>query len=298
MKSEKNILIAFILNLGFSIFEFIGGTITNSVAIISDSVHDIGDAMSIGLSYFLEKKSKKKPDDKYTYGYARYSVMGSLITTIILIVGSILVIYNSIGRIINPEDINYNGMIMFAAIGVVVNFLAAYFTKDGNSLNQKAVNLHMLEDVLGWLVVLIGAIIMRFTDIRIIDPILSILVALFIFKNAINNFKNILDLFLEKIPSGISISELKEHLLQIKGVKGAHHIHIWSIDGYSNYATMHVVIDSKNKNTNIKDQIKEELKEHGINHTTIELESEEDICNEEECKIEVESHHSHHSHHH
>ena len=294
MKTEKNILIAFILNLGFSIFEFIGGAITNSVAIISDSIHDIGDAMSIGVSYFLEKKSKKKPDDKYTYGYIRYSVIGSTITTIILILGSLLVIYNAIKRIINPVDINYNGMIIFAVVGVVVNFLAAYFTKDGDSLNQKSVNLHMLEDVLGWIVVLIGAIVMRFTDIRIIDPILSILVALFIFKNAVSNFKSILDLFLEKTPNGISISELKEHLLNIEEIKNVHHVHIWSIDGYNNYATMHIVVDGDMKKA--KKLVKEELKEHGIMHTTIEIEDTEEVCEDESCKLDTE--HQHHSHHH
>ena len=164
MKSDKKILVAFILNLLFSIFEFIGGTISNSVAIISDSIHDLGDSLSIGISYFLEKKSNKKPDHKFTYGYKRYSVIGSVITTLILLVGSVLVIYNAIIRIIDPKDINYNGMIIFAAIGVVINFLAAYFTKDGHSLNQKAVNLHMLEDVLGWAIVLFGAIVMRFTN--------------------------------------------------------------------------------------------------------------------------------------
>jgi len=195
MKSEKNILIAFILNMGFAIFEFIGGSITNSVAIISDSIHDMGDALSIGVSFFLERKSKKNPDDKYTYGYVRYSVIGSLITTCILLVGSILVIYNAIKRLFNPVIINYNGMIIFAVIGVIVNFIAAYYTKEGNSLNQKSVNLHMLEDVFGWFVVLIGAIIMRFTDISILDSILSILVALFILINALKNFKVILDLF-------------------------------------------------------------------------------------------------------
>ena len=296
MKTEKNILIAFILNLGFSIFEFIGGAITNSVAIISDSIHDMGDAMSIGVSYFLEKKSKKKPDDKYTYGYIRYSVIGSTITTIILILGSLFVIYNAIKRIINPVDINYNGMITFAVVGVVVNFLAAYFTKDGHSLNQKSVNLHMLEDVLGWAVVLIGAIIMRFTDIRIIDPILSILVALFIFKNAVSNFKSILDLFLEKTPNGISISELKEHLLKIEGIKNVHHVHIWSIDGYNNYATMHIVVNGDTKK--IKKLVKEELKEHDISHTTIEIEDSDEICEDETCKIDTEHQHSHHHHHH
>ncbi|MBR6690624.1 MAG: cation transporter [Bacilli bacterium] len=295
MKTDKNILIAFILNLGFSIFEFIGGTITNSVAIISDSIHDIGDSMSIGVSYFLEKKSKKKPDNKYTYGYIRYSVIGSLITTIILIIGSIFVILSSIKRIMNPVGINYNGMILFAVIGVLVNFLAAYFTKSGHSLNQKSVNLHMLEDVLGWVVVLIGAIIMRFTDLRIIDPILSILVALFIFINSIKNLKIIIDLFLEKTPKGINIDELKQHILKIKGVKNVHHIHVWSLDGYNNYATIHIVEEGKNKN--IKELVKEELKEHGINHTTIELEKEGEICCEEECEINLDSKTIHHHHH-
>ena len=247
MKSEKNILVAFLLNLAFSIFEFIGGTITNSVSIISDSIHDIGEALSIGISYFLEKKSKKKPDEKYTFGYMRYSVIGSFITIIVLTIGSILVIYNAIVRIINPVTINYNGMIVFAIIGCIVNIFAAYFTKDGHSLNQKAVNLHMIEDVLGWLVVLIGAIVMRFTNINIIDPILSIFVALFILKNTIANLNSIASLFLEKTPKNILVAEIKEHIIKIKDVKDVHHIHIWSMDGINHYATMHVVVDPKNK---------------------------------------------------
>jgi cobalt-zinc-cadmium efflux system protein len=295
MKTEKKILIAFLLNLLFSIMEFIGGIITNSVAIISDSIHDIGDAMSIGTSYFLERKSTKKPDNKYTYGYSRYSVLGSIITIFILISGSILVIYNSILRLLNPVEINYNGMMMFAVIGVIINFLAAYFTKEGNSLNQKSVNLHMLEDVLGWIVVLIGAIIMKFTDIKIIDPILSIGVAVFIFINALKTLKEIVDLFLEKTPKNIDIEEIKEHLLQIKGVIGVHHIHVRSIDGFNNYATMHVVVDCDYKE--IKHKIKDELEEHGIMHTTIEFEEKGEKCDFEECEIKK-SNHSHHHHHH
>ena len=198
MKKEKNILTAFVLNLAFSIFEFLGGVVTNSVAINSDAIHDVGDSLSIGISYFLEKKSKKKADNKYTYGYVRYSVIGSLITTTILIVGSILVVIGSIKRIMNPVDINYNGMLIFAILGVIVNFLAAYFTKEGDSLNQKSVNLHMLEDVLGWVVVLVGSVIMRFTDIKIIDPILSIGVAIFILIHALKTLRQIGNIFLEK----------------------------------------------------------------------------------------------------
>ena len=292
MKTEKNILIAFILNLSFGIFEFFGGIFTNSVAIISDSIHDIGDAMSIGLSYFLEKKSKNKPDEKYTYGYIRYSVIGSLITTLILLSGSIVVIIGAIKRIINPVSINYNGMIIFALFGTIINFLAAYFTKDGHSLNQKSVNLHMIEDVLGWIVVLIGAIIMKFTGISIIDSILSILVALFIFINAFKTFKIIIDLFLEKTPKDVDITELKEHILKLENVINVHHVHVWSMDGYNNYATMHVVVDGNiNK---IKENIKEELKEHGISHVTIEIEMQDEKCTEIDCEVKENHIHTHH----
>ena len=296
MKTEKKIFIAFILNLAFSVFEFIGGLFTGSVAILSDAVHDIGDAASIGVSFLLEKKSKRQPDEKYTYGYARYSVIGSVITTLILLVGSLLVIYNAVGRIIQPTDINYDGMIIFALVGAGVNFCAAFFTRGGDSLNQRAVNLHMLEDVLGWLIVLVGAIVMRFTDLAIIDPLMSIGVAIFIFINAIRNLKEAIDLFLEKTPHGINIPELCEHIQKIEGVSGVHHIHVWSMDGQSNYATMHVVAEGDSHK--IKKLVREELTEHGIGHATLELEQVGEHCHEEHCHIEHKEHEGHHHHHH
>ena len=297
MKTEKNILAAFILNLSFSIFELIGGIFTNSISIISDAVHDFGDALSIGISLILEKISKKKPNETYTYGYVRYSVLGALITTIVLTLGSIFVIIGGINRILNPETINYNGMIIFAIFGVIINFLAAYFTREGDSLNQKAVNLHMLEDVLGWVVVLIGSILMKFTDISLIDSIMSIGIALFILINAFKNMKSILDLFLEKTPKNISVEEIKKHLLEITGIIDVHHVHIWSIDGYNNYSTMHVVTDEKNIKE-LKNKIREEMNEHGICHTTIEIEDKDDNCDEKECEIKVNNEIGHHHHHH
>lgn len=297
MKTERNILIAFILNLFFSLFEFVGGIFTGSVAIISDAVHDLGDAASIGISYFLERKSKKQPDSSYTYGYLRYSVLGGVITTLILLFGSAAVIYNAILRIISPAEINYNGMIIFAVFGVAVNFIAALVTKDGDSLNQKAVNLHMLEDVLGWVVVLIGAVVMRFTDFAIIDPLLSIAVAVFILINAIKTLKEILELLLEKIPHGIEIDEIKEHLLEIQGVLDVHHIHIWSMDGQNNYATMHIVTNSNTGD--IKEKVRHELAEHNIGHATLEIEAEGEHCHEQNCTIDTAAyHHGHHHHHH
>lgn len=299
MKTEKNILVAFILNLAFSIFEFFGGIWTGSVAIISDAIHDIGDAASIGISFFLEKKSKKQPDKTHTYGYARYSVIGSVITTLILLFGSVMVIYNAVLRIINPTEINYDGMIIFAIVGVCVNFLAAFFTREGDSLNQKAVNLHMLEDVLGWAVVLVGAIVMRFTDFALIDPLMSIGVAIFIFTNAFSTLKEALDLFLEKTPHGIDVAEITEHISHIEGVLDVHHIHIWSMDGQNNYATMHVVTNEDAHH--MKHLIRDELKEHGIAHATLEFEVDGEHCHETECHVEASAgggHHHHHHHHH
>lgn len=294
MKTEKNILLAFILNLSFAILEFFGGIFTNSVAILSDSVHDLGDSISIGISYFLEKKSKKKADNKYTYGYIRYSVLGGVITTTILLVGSLLVIINAIKRLINPVDVNYSGMIVFAIVGVCLNFIAAYITKEGDSINQKSVNLHMLEDVLGWIVVLIGAVVMKFTNISIIDPIMSIGVAVFILIHALKNLKKALDLFLEKTPEDIDIEELKKHLLKIKDVEDVHHIHVWSIDGYNNYATMHIVSKSPDIKK-IKQDIRKELEEHNICHAI--LETEDEVCEEKECNLEFKEHMHHHHHH-
>lgn len=290
MKTEKNILIAFILNLSFSVFEFLGGIVTGSIAIISDSVHDAVDASSIGIAYFLEKKSKKKPDDIYTYGYSRFSVVGGTITTLLLLFGSAFVIINSVKRIIFPTPINYNGMITLAIAGVLVNFSAAYFTHNGDSLNQKAVNLHMLEDVLGWCVVLTGAIIMKFTDIVLIDPIMSIGVALFVLINAIRNLKEILNIFLVKIPDSINIEKVKQDILQLEGVTDVHHIHIWSMDGQNNYATMHIVTNERN----IKEKIRKKLRKYGIFHTTLELEAEDECCHEKECTPNLSFHHHHH----
>lgn len=296
MKTQRNIFIAFILNLSFSVFEFIGGIITGSVAITSDAVHDLGDAASIGISYFLERKSKKQPDEEYTYGYARYSVIGGFITTLILLVGSVMMIYASLGRIVNPTEINYNGMIIFAVTGVLVNLSAALFTRKGESLNQKAVNLHMLEDVLGWIVVLVGAVVMRFTDITFIDPIMSVGVSVFILVNAIRTMKEIAELFLEKIPHGINLSEIMEHIGRLEGVLDVHHVHLRSIDGYNHCATMHIVSDSDPHE--LKESIRDELKEHGIGHVTIEIESSGEHCHDKVCHTEHTTYLGHCRHHH
>ena len=296
MKSENNIFVAFALNLLFSVFEFFGGLFTGSVAIISDATHDLGDAASIGVSYFLEKKSRRRPDEVYTYGYARYSVIGGAITTLILLLGSVLVAYNAVGRLLHPTAIDYDGMILFAVVGVCVNTCAMLFTRGGRSLNQRAVNLHMLEDVLGWGVVLVGAVVMRFTDWAFIDPLMSIGVAMWIFLHAAKGLKEVLEVFLEKVPHGIHVKEIEAHLCEVEGVKDIHHVHIWSMDGERHHATLHVVANGDLPV--IKGRIRDEFARHGIGHVTVEFEAENEHCSDRECRMDMlpvpSCHHHHH----
>ena len=284
--SLKNIKLAFMLNLFFSIFELIGGFLTNSISIISDAVHDFGDAISIAISLILEKKSIKQPDNKYTYGYLRYSVLGAFITSLMLLCSSIFVICNAINRLFNPVQINYDGMLVFSVFGIIVNLIATLKTSKGNSLNEKAVSLHMLEDVLGWVLVFVGSIVMKFFNTSIIDSILSIIISVFMLINVLKNLNSIFNIFLEKLPVEINVENIKDHLMNIEGVLDVHHIHIWSMDGESNYATIHVLV----KNTIdmyeiecLKKKMKKELLEHKINHSTIEFEINK--CEEIFCKI-------------
>lgn len=303
MKTEKNILIAFLLNAAFSVLEFIGGILTGSVAILSDAVHDLGDATSIGVSYYLERKSKRAPDERYTYGYARYSVIGSFLTVMILLLGSCAVISHALRRMVTPEPIHYDGMIVLSVIGIAVNLCATLVTRKGSSLNQKAVNLHMLEDVLGWVAVLIGAIVMRWTGWSMLDPLLSIGVAVFILIHAVASLQSIKEIFLEKTPREVDLRELREHLTAIDGVLDVHHIHVRSIDGQNHCATMHVIAEGDF--SQVKKKIRQELKAHGIGHVTLELEVEGEPCGDDCCRIfcgesvgHARHHHHHHHHHH
>lgn len=286
-KSHKNMKIAFLLNLLFSIIELLGGFFTNSISIISDSVHDLGDAISIGIAAILEKKSHKEPDKKYTFGYLRYSLLGALFTSVILLIGSIIVIYNAIPRLINPTIVNYNGMLILAIIGIIINGFATLKTSHSHNLNEKSVSLHMLEDVLGWAVVLVGSFIIKLTGWYIIDPILSLLMTIFILLHIYKNIIEIFNIFLEKIPENIDLDNLKEELSKIENVEDIHHIHIWTMDNLHNYITLHARINSNVQNKDmekVKNRIRNELKKYDLEHSTIEIEYEK--CENEKCRLE------------
>lgn len=296
MNSEKKMWVAFLLNAVFAAAEAIGGLWTGSIAIVSDAVHDMGDAIGIGVACFLERKSKQAPDKRYTYGYGRYSVVGGLLTVLILLGGSVAVIVTAVQKLLNPTDIRYDEMIVFAVVGAAVNLIAAVVTRDGDSINQKALNLHMLEDVLGWLVVLVGAVVMRFTDWKFIDPLMSIGVAVFILAHAVRHLKETLAVFCETVPTDVDVDELCHHLTKIDGVHDVHHLHVWSIDGNEHCATAHIVTDADGHT--VKEAVRAELLKHGIAHVTLELEAVGEHCHARECTPAPCAHHGHHHHHH
>lgn len=297
MKKDKNILLAFLLNLSFSLLELVGGVFTGSVAILSDAIHDAVDALSIGISYWFERKSKKTPNATYTYGYARYSVLGGAITTLLLIVGSVIVMLNAFWRVVVPTEIHYDGMLVLSLIGILVNGVAAYFTREGDSVNQKAVNLHMLEDVLGWIVVFLGAVVMRFTKLSLLDPLLSIAVSGYILFHAIGNLKNAVDILLEKAPRAIREDSVRTQLLKITGVLDIHHIHLWTLDGEMACATMHIVMNPVEPG--LKHIVRHTLRDMGIAHATIEWETPNETCEDVRCcgsglLPNCSHHHTHH----
>lgn len=303
---SRNIFIAFILNLGFSIIEFIGGLFTNSISIISDSIHDFGDAITIAISWVLEKKSKQKPNAKYTFGYTRYSVLGAFITSTVLLIGSVVVICNGITRIINPVKVNYDGMLIFAILGLVANGIGAFVTSHGERLNEKAVSLHLLEDLLGWIAVLITSVVMKIFDVSILDPILSIVITFYILWHVMQNYKRIFGIFLQKAPDNIDAEQIiNKIILGNHIIKDIHHVHLWSLDDLNICMSCHVVMPSNAEMFDIiriKRIIKHEMLQYNITHITIEIEFEDEECNDTICSVynnnKTHSHHCCHHHHH
>ncbi len=285
MQEDENIKLAFFLNLGFAIFEFIGGIFTNSVSIFSDAIHDLGDSLSIGLSYLLEKISYKKNDTKYTFGYKRYSVFGAFITSMVLIISSTVVLIFALIRLFHPSEVHVTGMFFLAIFGILINGYAMLKTSSNINLNEKSVNLHMFEDVLGWIAVLIGTFLIKITGSTLIDPLLSIGISLIIGYKTIKNLIDILNILLEKVPDSIDLDFIKSQVLSLDKVKDVHHIHVWTIDGNDSFLTMHVLLDksvTKKNYDGTKESIKGVLEKNGIHHSTIELEYEK--CNDTECE--------------
>ncbi|PQJ81672.1 cation diffusion facilitator family transporter [Polaribacter glomeratus] len=279
--STENIRAAFFLNVFFTIIEFIGGFYTNSLAIMSDAVHDLGDSLSLGMAWYLQKIATKKATKNYSYGFKRFSLLGAIINSVVLLIGSIFIIKEAIPRLINPENADAKGMMWFAILGIIVNGAAVLKLQKGTSINEKVVSLHLLEDVLGWFAVLIASVVMQFWDVPILDPILSIGIAIFILFNVFKNGKESIQIILQSVPTGVSIDKIKLKLLENKEIKSIHDCHLWSMDGDYNVFTSHLVVHDKSisleKTAQIKSQVRKVLNDNfHLEHITLEIEVSED----------------------
>ncbi len=285
-KTPENIKIAFLLNLAFSIVEAIGGILTNSISIISDSLHNLGDSITIGINYIFEKKSKKLPNKEYSYGYLRYTMLGSLIASFILLVGSVIIIYNVVPRLIKPLSVNYDAMIIFGIFGLLINLYATIKIMRSKDKDKK-INTHMIEDTVIWLFILTGSICIKMFDLVIIDPILSLLIAVYILYQVYKYMKNIYNIFMEKVPKNVKIDEIKKDIESNENIDNVHHIHIWSMDGVNNYMTAHIHLNKILNDEEIiktKNDVKNKLKEDKINHITLEVEYFNEKCDSSNCK--------------
>lgn len=275
-----NIKVAFFINLAFSAIELVGGLYTNSVAILSDALHDLGDSMSLGVSWYFQKIAQKDRDLKYSYGYRRFSILGAVINSLVLVAGSILILTEAIPRLFHPESPNAEGMMYFAIGGILANGLAAWKLSGGESLNERAVYLHLLEDVLGWVATLIASIVMHYTDSPIVDPILAMCISVFILSNVYKNLKDAMKILLQGTPEKIDIAKIQQELSSLPGVIDTHDCHAWSMDGQYNILSIHLVVTETDlsKLATLKLQAKDLLRKARIDHATLELETAGERC--------------------
>lgn len=279
--SGKNIAVAFVLNFSFTIIELIGGLLTNSVAILSDALHDFGDSISLALAWYFEKISGHSPNARYSYGYKRFALLGALINATVLLLGSVFVIYASVMRIIEPQYVKVEGMFWLAILGVIINGLAVWRTHKSSGINERMVSLHLLEDVLGWIAVLIASVVMMFVDLPILDPILSVAISVFVLYNVVRNLIATFNVILQGVPSDIKLVELQTKLQELEGVSQVHDFHVWSLDSQYNIASLHAVIPrftTVDDMARLKREIKSLMLTENIEHTTVEFETEDEDC--------------------
>ncbi|MFC3931370.1 cation diffusion facilitator family transporter [Streptococcus dentapri] len=260
-QSTGRIFIAFLSNFVFAIIEMIFGGIFNSSAILADSVHDFGDALAIGLSYYFERLSKRRSDYKYTLGYWRFSLLGALLTAVILIMGSVLVLFENVQKLMKPEPVNYNGMLVLGLIAIAVNIVASYVLNSKESEHESILSLHFLEDILGWLAVIVVSLVLRFTNWYILDPLLSIAISLFILSQALPKFMKNIVVFLEHAPTNYNIQKLESEILDLEWVQAINQFNLWSLDGRQNIAMIHVLVSPDCDEALLKDRV------HHLFHT-------------------------------
>lgn len=300
MKTKHTVWLAFFLNLSYAIVEFIAGGIFGSSAVLADSIHDLGDAIAIGVSAVLETISNREEDSHYTLGYKRFSLLGALVTAVILMTGSVLVILGNITKLFHPQPVNDEGILWLGIIAVSINVLASLVVRKGKTKNESILSLHFLEDTLGWVAVILMAIVLRFTDWYILDPLLSLVISIFILSKAIPRFWSTLKIFLDAVPEGVDIKQVKSDLEQLDHVTSINQLNLWTMDGLEKNAIVHVCLKEIEQMELCKESIRSKLKDCGFQNITIEIDA--DLASHQTHKrnmeeLEAVQNHGHEHHH-
>ena len=273
MKAKYTVWLAFFLNLTYAIVEFIAGGVFGSSAVLADSVHDLGDAIAIGISAFLESISNREEDSHYTLGYKRFSLLGAMVTAVILMTGSVLVILENIAKIFHPQSVNDEGILWLGIIAIIINVLASLVIRKGQTKNESILSLHFLEDTLGWVAVILMAIVLRFTDWYILDPLLSLAISFFILSKALPRFWRTLKIFLDAVPEGVDIQKIKTDLAELDHVASINQLNLWTMDGLEKNAIVHVCLKEMEHMETCKESIRIFLKDCGFQNITIEVDA-------------------------
>jgi cobalt-zinc-cadmium efflux system protein len=272
---------AFFLNLIFSVVEVVGGIYTNSLAILSDALHDLGDSLAIGFSWWMENRAHRPSQGRYSYGFRRLSLAAALVNAVVLMVGSLIILSQAIPRLFDPQPSNARGMVVLAVLGILVNGAAVLRMRGAQGMNAQIIAWHLLEDVLGWVAVLIVGLSLLVTDIEILDPLLSILVTSYILYNVIRNLRKTIAIFLQAAPADVDVHAIEHELETIPHVLSTHHTHAWSLDGEHHVLTTHLVVPSGSSKAEIL-QVKSDalhlFRQIDLEHTTIEVEYEDEDC--------------------
>ena len=294
MKAKYAVWLAFFLNLTYAIVEFIAGGVFGSSAVLADSVHDLGDAIAIGISAFLETISNREEDNQYTLGYKRFSLLGALVTAIILMTGSVLVILENVTKILNPQPVNDEGILWLGIIAITINVLASLVVGKGKTKNESILSLHFLEDTLGWLAVILMAIVLRFTNWYILDPLLSLVISFFILSKALPRFWSTVKIFLDAVPEGIDIKQVKSGLERLDNVASLNQLNLWTMDGLEKNAIVHLCLEDWEQMTETKNQVRQLLEERGVQNITIEVDTSQSNHAQHKRKVTaLEQHHGH-----
>jgi len=285
---NRAFIIGIVLNAAFVVVEIIAGFSNNSLALLTDAGHNLSDVGSLLLSLIAFKLAKVKSNDRFTYGYKKTTILASLFNAVILLTAVGAILWEAVNRFSSPREIQGFSVAIVALIGIAINSVTAFmfFRNRKKDLNIKGAYLHLFADALVSLGVVIGGIIMYYTGLYWIDPVLSIIIGVVILYGTFGLLKDSLKLSLDAVPENVEIEKVKSVFIETVGIKDFHHIHIWAISTSQNAMTVHVVVDEKltsSEITALKCKLKHELEGLNIHHLTVETEIEIDCCNEIEC---------------